>query len=185
MTLLNGDVEQQILAEYEKRRIQLEESDEDKILEDAVALVHRKDELLREALMSDGSQLRRFKEVCDLWCAIWFWPIDAKVPPPTTLTYHDLVGIILQLLGLRVTANADDYLKIARKLAQEEMRFFHWELEFPEVWFDDEGNPLPQGGFDVIVGHPPWDTVAPNSKEFWSNYIPTFRTLGKQAALRS
>ncbi len=156
MTLLNGDIEQQILAEYEKRRIELEESDQDKSLEDAVALIHHKHELLQEALMSDESQIRRFKEVCDLWCSVWFWPTDAKVPPPTTLTYQDLVGTILQLPGLRVTTNVDDYLTITRKLAQEEMRFFHWELEFPEVWFNNEGSPLTQGGFDVIVGNPPW-----------------------------
>jgi hypothetical protein len=31
-------------------------------------------------------------------------------------------------------------------------RFFHWELEFPEVFFGD------RRGFDVIVGNPPWDT---------------------------
>ena len=32
---------------------------------------------------------------------------------------------------------------------------FHWELEFPEVFtFDQEGEPT--GGFDVIVGNPPF-----------------------------
>ena len=164
LTLLNGDVEQQVLADYEKRRIELEESDEDKSLEDAVALVHRKHDLLQEALIGDESQIRRFKEVCDLWCSVWFWPIDASVPPPTTLTYHDLAGNILQLEGLRAVTNVDDYLNISRKLAQEEIRFFHWELEFPEVWFDDEGNPLAQGGFDVIVGNPPWEFILLNSE---------------------
>ena len=57
-----------------------------------------------------------------------------------------------------------------------DQRFFHWELEFPEVFR--------RGGFDAIVGNPPWETVKPNSKEFWSNYDPFFRDLGKQAALR-
>jgi hypothetical protein len=184
LTLINGDIEQQILADYEKRRIQLEESDEDKSLEEAVALVHHKHDLLQEALASDQSLVRRFKEICDLWCSIWFWPADASVPPPTTLIYHDLVGIILQQPGLRTTENAEEYLDIARKVAREEMRFFHWELEFPEVWFDEEGNPLAQGGFDLIVGNPPWDLILPNSKEFWSNYFPTFRALGKQEAIR-
>ena len=57
-----------------------------------------------------------------------------------------------------------------------DQRFFHWELEFPEVFR--------RGGFDAIVGNPPWETVKPNSKEFWSNYDPFFRDLGKQDALR-
>ena len=35
------------------------------------------------------------------------------------------------------------------------IRPFHWELEFPEVFRLDESGE-PQGGFDVIVGNPPF-----------------------------
>jgi hypothetical protein len=36
-------------------------------------------------------------------------------------------------------------------------RFFHWDLEFPEVFFDRYGRPLPDGGgFDVVIGNPPY-----------------------------
>lgn len=39
----------------------------------------------------------------------------------------------------------------------EKRRFFHWELEFPEVFFDRYGQPKrEQAGFDVVVGNPPW-----------------------------
>ena len=39
----------------------------------------------------------------------------------------------------------------------EEKRFFHWELEFPEVFFDADGNYLDdEAGFDAVVGNPPW-----------------------------
>ena len=35
--------------------------------------------------------------------------------------------------------------------------FFHWELEFPEVFFDKHGQPKgAQAGFDAVVGNPPW-----------------------------
>ncbi|OPX80448.1 MAG: hypothetical protein A4E45_00068 [Methanosaeta sp. PtaB.Bin039] len=40
-----------------------------------------------------------------------------------------------------------DWFRKAQQMAQEQ-RFFHWELEFPEVFI--------QGGFDVIVGNPPY-----------------------------
>ncbi len=40
-------------------------------------------------------------------------------------------------------------------------RFFHWELEFPEVFFAE--NP----GFDTALGNPPWDKVKPDRKEFY------------------
>jgi len=40
--------------------------------------------------------------------------------------------------------------------AGEERRFFHWELEFPEVFFDRNGQSLRKPGFDVVVGNPPY-----------------------------
>lgn len=39
----------------------------------------------------------------------------------------------------------------------EEKRFFHWELEFPEVFIDlDHADWKTNPGFDVVVGNPPW-----------------------------
>ncbi|MHB9036366.1 MAG: Eco57I restriction-modification methylase domain-containing protein [Armatimonadota bacterium] len=36
-------------------------------------------------------------------------------------------------------------------------RFFHWELEFPEIYFDKIGRPLhEEGGFEAVVGNPPY-----------------------------
>ena len=35
-------------------------------------------------------------------------------------------------------------------------RFFHWQLEFPEVFFDAGGQPLERPGFDAVIGNPPW-----------------------------
>jgi type I restriction-modification system DNA methylase subunit len=39
----------------------------------------------------------------------------------------------------------------------ERAHFFHWELEFPEVFFDRLGQPKgPAAGFDVVIGNPPY-----------------------------
>ena len=43
----------------------------------------------------------------------------------------------------------------ARAIA-DERRFFHWELEFPEVFFDEYGRLVEGGGFDVVMGNPPY-----------------------------
>ncbi|MCI0713559.1 MAG: Eco57I restriction-modification methylase domain-containing protein, partial [Chloroflexi bacterium] len=45
----------------------------------------------------------------------------------------------------------DDALDIAA-----EQRFFHWELAFPEIFFDETGQPLDNPGFDAVIGNPPY-----------------------------
>lgn len=37
-----------------------------------------------------------------------------------------------------------------------ELSFFHWKLEFPEVFYDEEANKRPDAGFDAVLGNPPW-----------------------------
>ena len=57
-------------------------------------------------------------------------------------------------------------------------RFFHWPLEFPDVFTGEEG------GFDADVGNPPWDVLQPSTQEFYIQYDPQFRKYGKQEALK-
>lgn len=54
---------------------------------------------------------------------------------------------------------------------QQRERFFHWELEFPEVFFAE--NP----GFDATLGNPPWDKVIPDRQEFYGRYDIFVRAL--------
>ncbi|WP_415380708.1 Eco57I restriction-modification methylase domain-containing protein [Halosimplex sp. TS25] len=46
----------------------------------------------------------------------------------------------------------------AQSVAADE-DFFHWELEFPEVFFDDDGEKRPDAGFDVVAGNPPYISI--------------------------
>jgi len=65
------------------------------------------------------------------------------------------------------------WLDRARAIAQER-HFFHWELEFPEVFFDQNGQRLQNYGFSGVVGNPPYinaielvRTLSPYEKPFW------------------
>jgi hypothetical protein len=49
-------------------------------------------------------------------------------------------------------------------------RFFHWELEFPEVLLDRE-----HPGFDAVLGNPPWDKVLPSKTEFYGQFDTLIR----------
>jgi hypothetical protein len=45
---------------------------------------------------------------------------------------------------------------IAADLVAEAGEPFHWELEFPEIFLAPDGRPREDGGFDAIVGNPPY-----------------------------
>lgn len=72
----------------------------------------------------------------------------------------------------------------------ERYRFFHWHLEFPQVFRVEAGKPgdNPQmgwsGGFDLVLGNPPWDTLSPDTKEFFSAYDPAIRTSSRDEQQR-
>jgi len=57
-------------------------------------------------------------------------------------------------------------------------RFFHWELEFPELYFDRYGRPLgDDGGFEAVIGNPPYvrqEQLAPYKPYFQQDYAEVY-----------
>jgi hypothetical protein len=111
-------------------------------------------------------EYQTLKRAMDLWCACWFWPATAisDAPLPTAFA-----------------APSKDTLATAERVSRRK-RFFHWELEFPDVFN------LTRSGFDAILGNPPWENLQPNPEEFFSNRDPLFRAYGrlaKNSALRA
>ncbi len=101
------------------------------------------------------------REQYDLWCALWFWPLDSLADAPTPATFTNPTPI-------------------ARTISthlQKDRRFFHWELEFPEIFNNSNA------GFDAILGNPPWEIRKPSSQEFFAVVDPGYRARSKQDAL--
>ena len=48
-----------------------------------------------------------------------------------------------------------DWFKSAQAMAEEE-HFFHWELEFPTAFYDQDGERKECAGFDAVIGNPPY-----------------------------
>ena len=54
----------------------------------------------------------------------------------------------------------------ARAIADRE-RFLHWEAAFPGVWHGWQ-DVRPQGGFDAVIGNPPWDRIEQPEVEWFA-----------------
>lgn len=107
--------------------------------------------------------IRALRAAFDSWCAVWFWPgdaMDCAVTPENFMRPDAQLSALVSCLRL-------------------EHGFFHWELEFADVFSRHES------GFDAILGNPSWETQKPSSLEFFSNIDPLFRTYGKQEAVQA
>jgi len=148
-----------------------------------------KDNILQKEMFSknvrDSSPYRRLKLVMDYWCALWFWPIEeADLLPGRAEYLFDLTLILegnlydtgmdendqmllfpdtrpkqmsLDMIDELGFVNVDKLceknkrLRLVKKLA-ERYRYLHWELEFADLFES-------RGGFDLVLGNPPWIKV--------------------------
>ena len=95
------------------------------------------------------------KVACDLWTYAFFAPLQPQTSGrPGTVPTTDNVR---QALANRSTQPQMEATAIAASLANA---FFHWPLEFPDVFKNN-------GGFDVVLGNPPWERIKLQEKEFF------------------
>jgi hypothetical protein len=123
-----------------------------------------------EALRS-GKSWYAFKVACDAYVAAFLVPKTDGVPEnrntvtiPTTahvwgamagrMPYGPLVGRVVELA--------------------EASRAFNWPLEFPDV--------MARGGFDVVLGNPPWERIKLQEQEFFATRSPEIAAAPNKAA---
>src|SRR5690606_12873092 len=71
----------------------------------------------------------------------------------------------------------------------EQYQFFHWHIAFPDVFRVPAGDEKPDneqagwiGGFDVVLGNPPWEHTELKEKEFFAQRRPDIATAQTGAA---
>lgn len=116
--------------------------------------------------------------IADAWCAAFMWRKTKDAPTPVT---HD----IFRSLGDSEASAApqETHNEIVR--LAEEYRFFHWHLEFPEIftvpdWGAGEGVEKATGwagGFSCMLGNPPWDRVVFEDRKYFSAIEPGIAAL--------
>jgi hypothetical protein len=142
--------------------------------EDSITAVERKAELYDE--FEDSESLNRERLAFDVWTAAFYWPLDgsaSEYPSPNTI---EKVRRVVAEEFTDIDGNLGDMCARARELS-ETHSFFHWELEFPLVY---DG-----GGFDCIIGNPPWETLEVKEKEFFRVKNPDISEANTQSQRKS
>lgn len=98
----------------------------------------------------------------DTWTSAFFWPLTTDAPQPPTQE-------LFASLKSSPAALPDDTAQMVSELA-ENRRFFHFELVWPEVFTED------RGGFDVILGNPPYLGGPSISGTFGDKVLHFFKT---------
>lgn len=106
----------------------------------------------------------------DAWCAAFVWKKrqDGRTPfPMTERTFQAL----MRRPGDASREAAEEIERLA-----EQYRFFHWHLAFPDVFRTESVPSSPDqgwsGGFDVVLGNPPWERVKLQEKEWFAVRSP-------------
>ncbi len=166
--------------------------------------IRQKDEIFDRDILSkgrpDSTPYLRLKTAMDYWCSLWFWHIEKAELLPSRYEFllemtMLLEGSVIELengetkqlswlpdekpeqLKLDMTGkhgfvNIDELCSKSPRLAEvrnlaEQYRFHHWELEFADIFRE-------KGGFDLIVGNPPWIKVEWNESGVMGDRDPLY-----------
>ena len=135
-----------------------------------------KERLYHQNIVQD-ERYQGLKRMFDAWCALWFWPIEGGQMSddlPLAFAYPELLGSLAGAPPPLLSAVAEERLgkwSATVEGLREQESFFHWELEFPEV-FEEE-----RGGFDAVVMNPPWERIKLQEIEFFAARQPELRPV--------
>ncbi len=116
-----------------------------------------------------GKSFERMKAAADLYVAAFLMPKTGDVQSsqhaymvPTTEDVWSILG------GGGYPRSMQGAVRVIR-----EARVFHWPLEFPDV--------MARGGFDVVLGNPPWERIKLQEKEFFGARRPEIEQARNKA----
>ncbi len=120
--------------------------------DDTIEHVRQKKELFEK--LKENKQYLQIKSIADVYTAVYFGNETTEVNKNPKFAYNDLFWALKGDDKEWSRKTYKHWFKKAMEIA-EDKSFFHWELEFPELFFEG-GAPKENPGWDAVVGNPPW-----------------------------
>jgi len=150
----------------------------DDVDDSSVDGIHRKEDLYKSLKESPEFIDSRF--IADAWCAAFFWKKTNEFEYPITEQVFRDIAANPACCNARMR---DEVVMLAKYY-----QFFHWHLVFPDVFQGPSPNQKLEnnycgwnGGFDIIIGNPPWEVMAAEEQEFFSKNAPEIVALPTRA----
>ena len=131
-------------------------------------------------VLTKSPEYKKAQLVADAWCSAFVWKKDRSAPPSITQDIFRRLSTTPEALP---TATLNEI-----SLLSEQYSFFHWHIAFPDVFTisqqDGKANNTEtgwSGGFDLVIGNPPWEAEELIEKEFFSTLIPEIATVRTKA----
>ncbi len=149
-----------------EKEIELKESITKKAIDEKYSLL---------ATLEKGRE--KYKKIADLWTSSYFGNLMYDS------VYRATVEGIRDETKRKLSEKAHkDIFNKAGKTANEK-RFFHWELEFPEIFFDEYGRQKDNPGFDAVIGNPPYGATFDNFERKYIEYEYEHSKHNKNSAM--
>ncbi len=139
----------------------------DTIADDTVGGVRDKQQRYEEFVKSSAYLYGRL--IADAWCAAFVW----KKSQDPALPYPITEGIFRKIE--HNPHSTPGWMKAEIQRLAERYKFFHWHLAFPDVFRMPRADEAQEnkaaggdGGFDAMVGNPPWERVKFQEREWFS-----------------
>lgn len=138
----------------------------DSISDATVDGVKQKQKQYEEFVRSTSSLYRKF--FADTWCAAFVWKKTKEFPYPITEEVFRNIE--------KNPYSAPKWMKEEVERLANQYQFFHWQLAFPDVFYVGGGGENEQtgwsGGFDALVGNPPWERPKPEPTKYFEATRP-------------
>jgi len=124
--------------------------------------------------LQESGELEKARLAADAWCAAFVAIKAPAYPAIRDATVRMLVENPDGVPAPVLTEIAD----LARQYG-----FLHWHLAFPQVLQVDLASATHTGctgGFDLITGNPPWDSMGTDQREFFAAFDPTIASMSNE-----